>query len=327
VDTQVSALTYSSQLAHGISLLDSDPQQAKDVLSRAREGLSGDERDFCDVELARAYWHCGEKDEVKAILECVQPQTDEIRFAWGLMRSIAEPQHKRALSFLKAIDHLVDQAEPLDRGKFYCQRGYLHRRLKKRDKAIEDYTAATIWYEQAKDLVRVARMKNNLANIYKDAKRFDDAHESVDAAISGLSGDLLAQAYDTKAGIYLAEQNYVMAEKFSAKSISLLGQDRRELLAESLITMAQALAGLSRFTESSQVLDRATEFARYLNNDDLLITVLQGRIKTVSITESICRERAVLTAKALTHTARGAAAKLNITHAAVNKFLVKHNLK
>lgn len=327
MDTQVSALTPLQTLSHAASLIDIDPEQAKDVLTRARATLSADDADRCDVWLACAYWNCGEKDEAEIILEGVKPKSDKVRFIWGYTRSVFETHHRKAMSFLTAVAHLLDQAEPLERGKFYCQRGYLNRRLKKRDKAIEDYTAACVRYEQAGDLARVARIKNNLANIYKDAKRYDDAHESIDAAILVLEGDFLAQAYDTKASIYLAEQNYVQAEKFAAKSVGLLGRDRRQLLAESLITMAQALAGLGKFTESSQVLDRATEFARYLNNDDLVITVLQGRVKAFMIAESICRERSVLTARKLTTSARAAAAKLNVNHAVVNKFLAKHNLK
>ena len=317
-------------LAEGNIYLPDEPGRAKDLFSQAARALIGDLRDEARVKEAWAYWAIGETAEAIIILDSIKARSAYIEFIWHVTRAVLERHHKASMAFLKAVELLGDDIDdPVWLGQFYCQRGYLNRRLKKPDRAIQDYQSAIMCYEGLGDQVRAARMKNNLAGVYKDTKRFEDAHEYVDEAIKTLTGTLKAQAYDQKAEIYLAQSDYLNAEQCALESVSLLETtDRKRLLADSLITMAQATAGLEKFTEASGLLDRAGEISTYLNNEDLLISVYQGRAKVATIIETICKDRAVrLALETTSNSVLLAADKLDVTREAVYQFKAKHNIK
>lgn len=317
-------------LAEGCYYATIDPERAKDFLSRVVAGTSDERRNKALIWLGCAYWRIGERQEGIAFLDSAEPETDDVWFVWGFTRSTLEAHNKKAMSFLKKPGRMVDRIDnPLWLGKFYHQRAFLYCKLKKPDKAIIDYIAAMYWYEQNDEPQKtVAMVKNNLAGIYRDAKDFELAHKYVDEAISVLTEALKAQAYDQKATIYIAERKYNEAEPCALKSVAVLERtDQKQLLGDSLITLAQAAAGLRRFTDASLLLDRAESVGEYLNNHDLLISVLQGRVKTALIVENVCRRDSVRMAIETTSSARSAADKLGVSHAAVIQFLANQKTK
>ena len=265
-------------LVEGCVLALTKPEEAKDVLSGAIRRLpAGELQQRASLWLATAYWSTGEAREAGALLETIQPSSDSTRFLVGLNSSIfASTSLATAVEALRAIEPLLDHVSDLYKAKFYLQRGWLKRRQGEIDAAIVDYEGARVLFELSDAPRYLAAATNNLAGLLIDTKRFEDAHETADAAIKTLRADTLylAQMYDQKASIFLAESKYADAEQFASQSVALLvDTTNRSLLADSLITHAKALNGLSRYAHALERLESAREIAAYLESKTLLLEI------------------------------------------------------
>lgn len=320
-------------LIQGSAMVSSCPEQGKDLLSEAARLLTGDLADKARIWLAMCYWGTGERSEARTILESVRPKEPTTIFTLGLNKSIVESDDLDLATFLlNEVGHLFDSVNELLRGKFLFQRGYLLRRKKETDRAIIAYEEARYWFEQVGDPAYMVHVVNNLAGIYSDLEEFDKAYQAVDQSIEfhkrfGRSR-FLAEAYDQKARICLAQKKYEEAQILAPKAVKILeGREQRESLAQSLITEALSLSGTGQYIEAFIRLDRAEHLGRLLQNQELLFTVAETKVTVSEEVSRLCEigkiERAL---EMCNGSFRLAAKKLNTTHPRLSRQIKKFNL-
>jgi tetratricopeptide (TPR) repeat protein len=134
-------------------------------------------------------------------------------------------------------------ADPLVRGKFHNGRALTRQNLGDRDEAIIEFTAASIYYQEAREHGLVADVENNLAVLHAEAGRPAEAMEHLAVALGscppGEAG--LAQYEDTRALIALAAGDARAALEFSNSSVGrLLPLGDNRLIVESVRTSVRA---------------------------------------------------------------------------------------
>jgi tetratricopeptide (TPR) repeat protein len=285
-------LGAEKSLIEGAALMGDLPGQAKDLLSEASRGLSGDLADKARIWLAMCYWATGERAEARTVINSVRPKEPTTAFVLALNKSIVESDDLDLATFLLTeVEGLFDSVNVLLRGKFLNQRGFLLRRKNETDRAIIAYTEAIYWFEQVDDPAYLKNVVNNLAGIYIDLGEFNKAHCAVDQSIEFYrqSGrrHFLAQAYDQKARVFLAQKKYEEARAIAPKAVMVLeGCEQKELLARALITESLSLSGAGQYIEAFIRLDRAEHLGQLLQNQDLQFSVDQP---TMTVSEQTLR--------------------------------------
>lgn len=320
-------------LVLGAAMVNRSPERAKDLLSEAGRLLSGDLADKARIWLAVCYWATGERYEARAILESVKPKEKTTTFQHGLNSSIVESDNPDlAMFLLREVEPLFDGVNVLLRGKFLNQRGFLLRRLRQTDRAIIAYEEARYCFEQVEDPLYLANATNNLAGIYSDLGEFDKAHRAVDQAIifHEQSGAIpyLAQAYDQKARIFLAQKKYTEAKATTPKAVKILeGREQKEVFAQTLITDSLALSGTAQYIEAFIRLDRAEHLGQLLQNQELLFNVARTRMAVSEQVLRLCDIGMIERALEMSDGSyRLAATRLNTTHPRLSRRIKKYKL-
>jgi tetratricopeptide (TPR) repeat protein len=321
----VPADTPDGLLAHGVvAVAVRDLETAKNYLSAAA-GNDGEFRDRARFHLAVAYWFGGEAQEAKDLLRSLPDSLEKL-----LLRAIIEtaPPY-RLTDALRLLDAAaVYQIRPALQARLHNQRGLILRKMGETDRAIQEYEAAIYFFElDQSDCVPL--VINNLAGVYLDYGETGRAHEQVDKAIRLLANDLphLGKAYDQKARIFIAEQKYDDAKRWSEKAVSVLRRtDRREWLSEALITKSRSQRGLEQ--PCGATLDEAEEIGRYLQRDDLLVGVYEVR-NEIARSEFERAEKLLIqtTLKVCKGSFRAAGERLHLTHPTISKLARRYGLK
>lgn len=275
------------------------------------------------LDLARALLHSG--DYEPCITEC----RNERKFAHGPVKQMAaslieatarfyQGHYGESLKTLDGASGLVDRVAPLQKAKYFAQRAAALRKRndkKKGDKdaALIDYEAARYWAEDANHELTLASIRNNLAKVYSEAGRFDEAIEESDGAIQTaerLNDDMcLGTFYDQRAQVLIDMRRYSEALEFSEKAMCLLTGHPSET--EARETHGKALIGLG---------------SCYLETNDPLES-LRSRRAAAKIIESSPDDKAI--SLALTRTGgrvRQAAKLLGMQHSALIKIVQQRGL-
>ncbi|HEV7905369.1 MAG TPA: sigma 54-interacting transcriptional regulator [Pyrinomonadaceae bacterium] len=258
---------------------------AKDLISesiRLFDSLENVEKvEEAQAELGFCYSRAGAYDDARVILSEVlariAPENIEQRATTLLRSAIVEACTTRYSDALR----LLAEAEPLFEasrnsahiGQFHMERGIVlealstgEQREDYADRALMDYTAASIHFEQAGHLRFYARVENNLGFLYFKLARYADAHEHLNRArqlFTNLddSGSA-AQVEDTSARVFLGQKENAEAERIARRAAqSLEHSGQPNILAEALTTRGTALARLGKQSEARTVLQRAFEVA------------------------------------------------------------------
>src|ERR1043165_8504847 len=134
-----------------------------------------------EVETARALFAVGDYDDVlRVVLPLIQDSNPHPTntFAAGLLKACVESQRDQdaeCLDTLEGATKWLDQMPPMLRGRFHGQRALAHRNLDQVDNAVIEYEAARFWATKADDEQTLASVRNNLAKVYSDVGRFQDA--------------------------------------------------------------------------------------------------------------------------------------------------------
>jgi CheY-like chemotaxis protein len=260
-------------------------ERAKDLISRSlsefeRLGRSeGVAEAFAD--LAICYWREGALDEARINLEAsLQNLTDnnaELK-AVVLIRAgmveIAAHHLSEALRIFNECSPLVDSIEDdAIKGTFHNLFAVLFRRLSRAenrddylDRALIEYAAAAVHFEQAGNVRYQACVDINLGFLFYTLGRYSEAHTHLDRArdlFIALSDSVhLAQVNDTRAQTLIAEGRLTEAEQFSRSAKKTLEKgDERGLLAEALTTYGRVLARMGKQPTARIHLQRAVEIA------------------------------------------------------------------
>ena len=141
------------------------------------------------------------------------------------------------------------------------------------DRSLIEYTAASYHYEQAGHTRYLAAVENNLGFLFSTKGNFTEAHEHFDRArklfVKLKDSVHIAQVDEARARALLKQGHNVDAEKVVRLAVRTLEKGGEQgLLAEALTTQGIALARLGRDSQARFTLQRATEMAHLIGNDE-----------------------------------------------------------
>lgn len=322
-----------TQLELGISLRESDPEQAKDLLSQAERYLEGEERQECLIHLAIAYHWTGEYSEGLALVDDLLGDhvLDKIRCQALLAKATLQMSSpKQALLTLANAQACCQDAGPSYHARWHNQRARALQDLKQYDQASIEFAGAASIFEESGDAGGAAMALNNLAGVYLKWGKLDEALVAVERSVSSfktLDDPRLPHAQDQMAQILVALGRAEEARALIDRVIPTVNGDRKELLLECLLTRAAALIQLGTSAGFSDV-DRAGEIADYLGRPDLRLNVVKARKELSAVYAK--RAHVDLVKLALEQTGgqlRQAALKLGVSHKNLITFIQVHNLE
>lgn len=297
-------------LAYGmVETAKGSQSKAKDYLSKAvRLADSKDVRDKARIQLALAYWRCGEIAEAKAILKGVAACFDLF-----LTKAMMEPSPKRALNLLnKAASYRVS---PGREGRLHNYRAMKLKALGENDRAIQEYEAALFCFEQVESDECLVFVCNNLGGLYAEYGEYEKAHAHVDRAISLLGQDSahLSKALDQKAQVLLKENRFAEATTFILRALRL-SSDYKAWRGECLITYAHCLAGSRKFAQALLALEEAEQLGLDLNNDELRIDAALATFRIAGQLVPFAEKQLIEIALKASGSIRAAAARIGTSH-------------
>lgn len=230
--------------------------------------------------LGTCYWRLGAHDEARMLMqEALKPLTDadvELRAKIHIRRTlveISENRHHEALGILKEAEPVFASANDALKGRWHGQMALVLEMLATAekdadlfDRAIIEYTAAIVHYEQAGHERHCARNLNNLAMLLHKLSRHGEAHEHLDRARRIFTrledGGNLAQVNETRARVFLAEQKYREANRVIAEAIRTLEQGgEAALLADAYTVQGVVRARLGSHQSSINILRHSIDVA------------------------------------------------------------------
>jgi CheY-like chemotaxis protein len=265
-------------------------ERAKDLITRSIEIFSAlDEPDRmaeARADLALCYWREGAFDEARITLDdalkSISEEQDDLRACTLIRSGMVEATAGRSNEALRFYEAAMPFAE---RSKDSALKGTFHNSLATlltrlaateerkdySDRALIEYAAASMHFEEAGNDRYVARVENNLGNLFFNIGRHKDAHRHLDRARS-LFRELkdigtAAQVDETRARTLMAEGQLVQAERVVRSAVKTLERGGEQaVLAEALNTYGIVMARLGHQTRSRALLDRAASVAETIGD-------------------------------------------------------------
>jgi CheY-like chemotaxis protein len=233
-------------------------------------------------ELGFCYWREGRYDDARVIytnaLNKITSKDDpEIRGTILIRLVLVESCSGR---YIEALRILTDSAELFEeshndalKGKYHNDLaltlmflGKAEHRPDYTDRAIIEFTAASIHFERADHTSYFARAENNLGLLLHIVGRHDEAHEHLNRArkLFVTIGDRgsVAQVDETRARVLLAQGKLRGAESAISEAVRVLSTGGEQgLLAEALTTQGRVHSKLGNFIESLDTLRRAADLS------------------------------------------------------------------
>lgn len=245
-------------------------ETAKDLISESsaifeRLGLTEKVAE-ARVDLGICYWREGAVDEARITFDDAIQRLgnleSEQRLRAVLNKAIVEQvcsRPKEALRLLSQSEALFEASSNQTlRGKFHNEFATVLKNVGLAghsedyfDRALMQYTAASVDFEKAGHDRFLAVVENNLALVFAHIERFEEAHEHLDRAISVVTNlndrGLRAQFEDTRARAFISQGQLEQAEKIARAAVKSLREgDQQANLAATLTTHATALARLGQ---------------------------------------------------------------------------------
>lgn len=244
----------------------------------------GDSRKVAEArtELGLCYWRVGAHDEARiyfneALKRLTIGGNARANAIIGLsFVAWSESRYNEALKVLTDNAPLFENiTSHVLRGTYHNQIGIVLQEIgaasKKRQhdyfqRAINEYNAADTHFRRAKNVVFRAHVKNNIANVLRELRRFKEARRYLEQArrLFKRARDRvrMAQVDDTRAQVFIAEGKYEQAEliaRTAARSFERAG--RQCYLAETLVNQAIALARLREPVRAQFIFQQAIQVA------------------------------------------------------------------
>src|SRR6476620_7104999 len=261
------------------------------------------------VELGICYWRSGALDEARitfddALLRLGDLQSEQ-RLRAILNKALIEQVSSRPYEALR----LLSEAEPLFeassnhrlRGKFHGEFAILLKNIALSghseeyfDRALMQYTAASVELELAGQERGLAIVESNLGTLFARLERFDEAQEHLDRALSIVTKlndkGLRAQFEDARARVFIAQGGLEQADRFGHSSVKILREgDQQASLASALTRHAVAVAKLQRASEALAMLNEAIAVAGQVGDPEKVgvacLTIIEELATTVSAGE------------------------------------------
>jgi len=256
-------------------------EQAKDLLSeslRIFESQNNREKvSEAQYELGMCYWRLGAFEEASTILNeaikgtVIPEQKGKIQLRRTLVE-LSTGRHYEAWDSLNQIQ--IDDTSDALKGRWHGQMALVLRRLATvegrwdyADRAIMEYTAAIYHCEQAGHERYCGNISNNLAFLLLRMERYEEAHQHLDRAEMIFkrlkdSGNL-AQVDETRARVYLAEGNYIEAQRVIGNAVSVFERGGEQaLLVDALTLKATIQERLNNHEASLAVFRHAVDLGK-----------------------------------------------------------------
>ena len=261
------------------------------------------------VELGICYWRTGALDEARitfddALLRLGDLQSEQ-RLRAILNKALVEQVSSRPYEALR----LLSEAEPLFaassnhrlKGKFHGEFGILLKSIGSSghseeyfDRALMQFTAASIELEQIGQIRGMAVVENNLGSLFVQLERFEEAHQHLDRALSVIKKlndkGVRAQLESSRAQVFLGQGHLEQAEQTARSAVKFLREgDQQSNLAEALTIHAVAFARLQRTSEALAALYEAIGIAAQVGDPEIegiaALTVIEELATTVSTSD------------------------------------------
>ena len=240
------------------------------------------------VDLGICYWREGALDEARITfddaIERLGNLESEQRLRAILNKAIVEQvcsRPKEALRLLSESAGLFETSinETL-RGKFHNEFGLILKEIGLAghsedyfDRALMQFTAASVHLEKAGNDRFLAVVENNLARVFGNLERFDEAHEHLNRGIGVVvklaDRGLRAQFEDTRARILLSQGRADQAEKIARAAVtSLRDGDQQSNLVAALTTLATAQARMGQQAVALTMLQEAVSLAGQVGDSE-----------------------------------------------------------
>lgn len=214
----------------------------------------------CQYELGMCYRRTGALDEARIVLQkAMELATNEQRGKILIRQALVETWSGRNHEALQMLENARSDFETYShalKGRWHGQKALILRRLADienrndyYDRAIVEYTAASIHLEQAGHYRYQGNNLNNLAFLLYKMGQYSKAHEYLDQARTVFENmndaGNVAQVDETRAKVLLAEERYLEAEVVINKVVKSLEKSGHQiLLVEALTTQATVQARL-----------------------------------------------------------------------------------
>lgn len=253
------------------------------------------------VDLGICYWREGALDEARITFDDAIQRLgnleSEQRLRALLNKAIVEQvcsRPKEALRLLSEAESLFEtSSNKALRGKFHNEFATVLKNVGLAghsedyfDRALMQYTAASVNFEKAGHDRFLAVVENNLALVFAHLERFDEAHKHLDRAFAVVTRladkGLLAQVEDTRARTLLSQGRFEQAEKVARGAVKSLREgDQQSNLASALTTHATALARVGQHNVALAMLQEALGLATQVGDSE------GGGIASLTIIEEL----------------------------------------
>jgi tetratricopeptide (TPR) repeat protein len=261
------------------------------------------------VELGICYWRTGALDEARITFDDALLRLGDLPSEQRLRAILNKAMVEQVTSQPYEALRLLSESEPLFaassnhrlKGKFHSEFGILLKNIglsgrseEHLDRALMQFTAASIELEQIGQLRGLAIVQNNLGLLFAQLERFEEAHEHIDRAISVVTKlndkGTRAQFEDSRARVFLSQGRFEQAEKTANSAVKFLREgEQQSNLAEALTTHAVAMARLQRTSEAFAALNEAIGVAAQVGDPEseglASLTVIEELADSVSTSE------------------------------------------
>jgi tetratricopeptide (TPR) repeat protein len=253
-------------------------EHSKNILTTARakfiELYKPEKIAECETYLASTYYRRGEIKEasiwIEESLSHKLNNQDSIRFYSHIIKAVillAESKYNEVITYLESIHSNFESADYYLRGCYCTNLSLAYKNINKLDESLRYLNFARFCHQKSKHLSYLASVENNLAQLYKLRGEFSKAFESVENAIELYTNindaRWKALAIDTKAQIFIAQEDFESAVNFADDAIALLNfGDNAGILAEIYLTKATALISMGNIAEAVLSMSEAIQLAK-----------------------------------------------------------------
>lgn len=233
------------------------------------------------AELGYCYWRAGALDEARIwFTEALKKLTTEgnsrANAVFGL--SVVEWSASRFQESLRILTENAPLFKKITnhtlKGVYHMQVAMVLRKLASPQqrsaefrRILNAYEEADRHFEQARNTIFRAHVKNNIGNIFCDLSRFKEAHAHLDSArrltVSAKDKVKTAQVDESRAQLLIAQAKYAEAEAVARHAVKTFEKSgHQSFLAEALTTHGIALARLGKTERAQFTIQRAIEVAQ-----------------------------------------------------------------
>lgn len=197
-------------------------------------------------------------------LEGQDSLTFQATIHWTMLLSMCERAQGRdeeslriQLEISPLVESLSDDVreEVFLKAKYHNGLAITYKKLKRYDKAFEEYTAAAIYHEMAGEREARAEIESNLANLLIEAGQPGKAHEYIDRALADCSDPAtIGQMEDVQARAFHAQNEPRAALLKAATSVlRLLATENEKALDDSVATLATLATYWPQMREAERI--------------------------------------------------------------------------